>query len=122
MIDVATLKDEYSKKSFRICKDKSDDSRQRNLKQNLKPFLMIPPFLAIPTVAFAETGAETTFININSAVMRVFDSATVLIIIFAGGCWMLGHRSRAIELLIGSCCGYLLAAHAVDIRDFLKTI
>ena len=98
---------------------KSNDSR----KVDLKPFILLPSFLLTPTLALAaETSAETTFSNIYSAVMRMFDGATVLVIIFAGASWMLGHRSRAIELLIGASCGYLLARHAIDIRDFLKTI
>jgi hypothetical protein len=46
----------------------------------------------------------------------------VLVIIFAGAAWSLGHRSKAIEILIGVCCGLILAQHAVDIRNFLKTI
>ena len=120
MINVATLKDEYSKKSVQLRKKvKSDDSR----KVDLKPFIILPSFLLTPTMALAaETGAETTFANIYGAVMRMFDGATVLIIIFAGASWMLGHRSRAIEMLIGACCGYLLARHAIDIRNLLKTI
>ena len=119
MINVATLKDGYSTKSVRMRKVKSNDS----CKVDLKPFILLPSFLLTPTLALAaETGSDATFSNIFTAVMRIFDSATVLVIIFAGASWMLGHRSRAIELLIGACCGYLLAAHAVDIRDFLKTI
>lgn len=118
MVNVATLKDEYSTTAIRPAIKKALYSRSNIW----KPLALIPPFLLTPTVAFAESGADKTFQNIYGAVMKMFDGATVLIIIFAGASWMLGHRSRAIELLIGAGCGYLLARHAIDIRDFLKTI
>jgi len=75
------------------------------------------PMILTPTIAFADT-----FGDIHGTVMAIFDGAVVLIIIFAGASWALGHRSKAIELLIGVCCGYLLARHAIDIRDYLKSI
>lgn len=80
------------------------------------------PLFVIPNVAFAAETTTTTFDNVFDAVMTVFDYGVVLVIIFAGAAWSLGHRSKAIELLIGVACGYLLARKAVDIRDFLKSI
>lgn len=77
--------------------------------------------MVLPLTTFA-AGADDTFSNIKDVVMAAFDAGVVLIIIFAGASWALGHRSKAIELLIGVCCGYTLARHAVDIRDFLKNI
>lgn len=76
------------------------------------------PLIATPTLA----SAADTFGDIHSTAMALFDGAVVLIIIFAGASWALGHRSKAIEILVGVCCGYLLARHAVDIRDYLKSI
>jgi len=67
-------------------------------------------------------GIDGTFGNVYGAVMNGMDAGVVLVIIFAGATWGLGHRTKAIELLIGACCGYLLSRHSVDIRDFLKTI
>lgn len=75
--------------------------------------------LTVPSIAFA---AGSSFDNLYPTIMRMFDSAVVLVIVFAGASWALGHRSKAIELLIGVCCGYLLARNAVNIRDFLKTV
>lgn len=119
MIDVAKLKDEYSKKSVVLRNEKSVNSRD----MNIKPFVLIPSFLFTPTLVFAEEiGDGTTFSNIYDVTMRLFDNATVIVIIFSAATWMLGHRSRAIESLIGACCAYVLARHAVDIRDFLKGI
>lgn len=77
--------------------------------------------MVLPKSIFA-AGVNGTFGNVHGAVMRGFDAGVVLVIIFSGASWGLGHRSKAIETLIGCCCGYLLARHAVDIRDFLKGI
>ncbi|WP_034757826.1 hypothetical protein [Rossellomorea vietnamensis] len=77
--------------------------------------------MTMPRMAMA-AGADATFGNVHGAIMNVFDAGVVLVIIFAGASWGLGHRTKAIEILIGVCCGYVLARHAVDIRDFLKGI
>jgi type IV secretory pathway VirB2 component (pilin) len=76
-----------------------------------------------PKVAFAQaTKADDSFTNIYGVLMTIGDWVCVGVIVFAGGMWMLGHRSKALELLIGACCGYLLMRHAIDVRDFLKTV
>ena len=77
--------------------------------------------LTTPNYAFA-SGLDNTFGNIHGAIMNAFDAGVVMVIIFAGAAWALGHRGKAIEIIIGVCCGYLLARHAIDIRDFLKGI
>lgn len=77
--------------------------------------------LLLPVNVFA-ADADKTFGNVHEAVMNMFDAGVVLVIIFAGAAWGLGHRSKAMEILIGVCAGYVLARHAVDIRDFLKGI
>lgn len=73
----------------------------------------------LPKVAFA-AGLNGAFGNLHGAIMNGFDAGVVIVIIFAGAAWGLGHRAKAIEILIGVCCGYILARHAVDIRDFLR--
>lgn len=75
----------------------------------------------LPRAAFAAT-VNGTFGNVHTAIMNAFDAGVVLVIIFSGASWALGHRTKALEILIGVCCGYILARHAVDIRDFLKQI
>lgn len=65
---------------------------------------------------------DGTFGNVHGAIMNMFDAGVVLVIIFSGAAWALGHRTKAIEILIGVSCGYILARHAIDIRDFLKAI
>lgn len=77
--------------------------------------------LLVPKLVLGST-VNSTFGNVHGAIMNAFDSGVVLVIIFSGAAWGLGHRGKAIEILIGVCCGYILARHAVDIRDFLKGI
>jgi hypothetical protein len=77
--------------------------------------------MTLPRIAAAAT-VNSTFGNVHKAIMNAFDAGVVLIIIFAGAAWGFNHRTKAIEILIGVCCGYILARHAVDIRDFLKGI
>jgi hypothetical protein len=78
--------------------------------------------VTIPKIVLANDGMDGAFGNVHKAIMRGFDAGVVLVIIFAGAAWGLGHRSKAIEILIGVSCGYILARHAVDIRDFLRGI
>jgi hypothetical protein len=74
-----------------------------------------------PKTVLAAT-ADTTFGNVWSAVMNITDWIVVGVFIFAGISWMFGHRTKALELIIGGAVGYILARHAIDIRDFLKGI
>ncbi|WML44098.1 glycosyltransferase [Neobacillus sp. PS3-40] len=78
----------------------------------------------IPKTAFAATKAtaDQTFGDIWDAVMNIVDWIVVGVLVFAGVAWMFGHRTKALELLIGGSAGYILARHAIDIRDFLKKL
>lgn len=113
------LKDGYSPIVFKKAERKVNVEPIREHKPSLsfKTAAIAAPLLLTPTLALADT-----FGDIHNTVMTIFDGGVVLIIIFAGASWALGHRSKAIELLIGVCCGYLLARHAIDIRDYLKSI
>jgi hypothetical protein len=73
----------------------------------------------IPKTAVAASTAAT-FGNVWSAVMNIVDWIVVGVFIFSGVSWMFGHRGKALELLIGGAAGYILARHAIDIRDFLR--
>lgn len=76
-----------------------------------------------PKVALAATGSMVAGEEfLYDDIMALFDKGVVLVIVFAGAAWGLGHRNKALEILIGVCCGYLLARHAVDIRNYLKGI
>lgn len=96
---------------------KIDEEKINKLLRATAPALV----LIVPKTAFAAT-ADATFGNVHTAIMNIFDAGVVLVIIFAGAAWGLGHRTKAIEILIGVCCGYVLARHAVDIRNFLRGI
>lgn len=79
--------------------------------------------VTFPKITMAATkDIDSTFDHIFNAIMNGFDAGVVLVLVFAGASWCLGHRSKAIEIIIGVACGYILARHAVDIRDFLKEI
>lgn len=80
--------------------------------------------LMVPKSALAATKAtaDQTFTNLWQAVMNIVDWIVVGVFVFGGVAWMFGHRSKALELLIGGAAGYILARHAVDIRDFLKKL
>ena len=113
------LKDGYSPIIFKKKEPKIETPliQERKSSMSFKTAAIAAPLLLTPTLAFADT-----FGDIHNTIMTIFDGGVVLIIIFAGASWALGHRSKAIELLIGVCCGYLLARHAIDIRDYLKSI
>ncbi|WP_096201871.1 glycosyltransferase [Bacillus sp. FJAT-45350] len=82
---------------------------------------VVGSILLVPKLALASV-VDGTFGNVHGAIMNMFDAGVVLVIIFSGAAWGLGHRTKALEILIGVSCGYILARHAVDIRDFLKAI
>lgn len=75
----------------------------------------------IPRTAFAAAASSGTG-NIWPMVLNCLDWICVGVIVFAGVSWMFGHRTKAIELLIGGALGYVLARHAIDIKDWLKGI
>lgn len=88
--------------------------------KNFYPAMIGSLAVTFPSVALAAD--EDTFHRIWDTLMTGLDWAAALVIVFSGVSWMLGHRTKAIELLIGVCCGFILARHAIDIRDMLKTI
>jgi hypothetical protein len=78
----------------------------------------------VPKSAWAATkaSADQTFSNLWHAVMNIVDWIVVGVFVFGGVAWMFGHRPKALELIIGGSAGYILARHAIDIRDFLKQL
>lgn len=73
-----------------------------------------------PITVLATGGADTTFLNIHKAIMNILDYAAVVSFVFAGATWMFGNRTQALERIICASVGYLIAIHALDLRDFLK--
>lgn len=96
------------------------DKTKKKKFSKLYPSLAGTLTLTTPGVALA--AGDDTFNRIWGSLMTGLDYAAAMVIVFVGVSWMLGHRSKAIELLIGVACGFVLARHAVDIRDFLKSI
>lgn len=117
MAKIKTVKKyNFNTKDFDLIENKSD---KEVIAKIIGASGAITTVLVPKTVFAAGTGA---FGNVHDAIMRGFDWGVVLVIIFAGAAWGFGHRTKAIEILIGVSCGYILARHAVDIRDFLKSI
>jgi len=44
------------------------------------------------------------------------------VLMFAGTMWMFGHRTKAIEMLIGVVIGYEVILHAEDFIEWLKEL
>jgi hypothetical protein len=79
--------------------------------------------VAIPKQTFASTTtSNAVFDDIFPVVMEIVDWIVVGVFIFSGLKWMQGDRSKALEMLLGGCIGYLIARHAIDLREFLKGI
>ncbi|MGY3718645.1 glycosyltransferase [Sutcliffiella cohnii] len=78
-----------------------------------------PKLVLASTTAAVGTGA---FDDLYQVFMNIFDGGVVLALVICGGTWAFGWRTQAIERIIYIAAGYILARHATDIRDFLKTI
>jgi type IV secretory pathway VirB2 component (pilin) len=78
-----------------------------------------------PKLVVASTTAAVganAFDDLYKVFMNIFDGGVVLALVICGGTWAFGWRTQAIERIIYIAAGYILARHATDIRDFLKTI
>jgi hypothetical protein len=77
--------------------------------------------ILVPTIGYA-AGSEDSFVKIYDVILHVGDWLCAGTLSFSGGLWILGHRTKALEYVISASAGYILLRHAIDIRDFLKTI
>jgi type IV secretory pathway VirB2 component (pilin) len=79
--------------------------------------------IGTPKLALASSAVGSgAFDNLYQVFMNIFDGGVVLALVICGGTWAFGWRTQAIERIIYIAAGYILARHATDIRDFLKTI
>lgn len=77
----------------------------------------------MPTAAFAATvDNSVTWINLLTTVMGVADWLCVGVIIFAGTIWMFNNRTKALDMLLCGSSGYIIIRHAIDIRNWLRTL
>jgi type IV secretory pathway VirB2 component (pilin) len=74
--------------------------------------------MAVPATA----GTEGTFASVVQAALNVADWLCVGVIMFAGGSWMFGDRTRAMERLIGGGIGYIIIRKAHLLQQFLKSL
>jgi len=124
MESIFSLREEYSpvvvrKPKTEEVKIESPAPKRRKIINLRTPSLTTLLVLA-PITVFATGGADTTFISIYKAIMNILDHVAAVSFIFAGATWMMGHRTQALERVICAAIGYLIAIHAVDLRDFLK--
>lgn len=100
---------------------KGDGARRSNV---VAKTVAIVHVLFIPRAVFAAAadGGSETWSEIFATVLNISDWLCAGIIVFAGATWMFGNRTKAIEHLIGGGIGYLIIRHAIDIRDWLRTL
>lgn len=72
-----------------------------------------------PQVANAQT-QKKDFDSIVTDILNIVDWLLVGVIVFAGTSWMFGNRTKAMEYIIGGSMGYLVARHAIVIKDWLR--
>lgn len=116
--DYDFLKVDYENPNLR--NDLEEKDKKCTLKRRSNKFYAIlPAVLFTPTHAFA---ASDTFIRIRDMFMTGADYLFTFVVIFAGASWMLGNRSKAIELIICAASGWLIISHADDLLAILKSI
>lgn len=65
---------------------------------------------------------STALAPLLAAFIDIADYLVIGVFMFSGAAWMFGHRTKAIELLIGGSVGYLIIRHAGDMQAFLESI
>jgi hypothetical protein len=79
--------------------------------------------ILFPKEVFAAVPAsESSWLEIFNTVLEISDWLCAGIIVYAGVTWMFGNRTKALEFLMGGASGYLIIRHALDIRNWLKTL
>ena len=76
----------------------------------------------MPTSVFAAGAGDATWTEIFTTVLNIADWLCAGVIVFAGVTWMFGNRTKAIEFIMGGSIGYIIVRHALDIRNWLKTL
>ena len=74
----------------------------------------------VAVAAFATSGGG--FVELFAKALFISDWLAAAVFFFAGITWMFGNRTKGIELLLSGSSGYLITRHALEIRDWLKTI
>ena len=100
--------------------------KKRNLTVSIVAKTASTVHLALmPTVVFASTTSapgEDTWTEIFTTVLNIADWLCAGVIVFSGVTWMFGNRTKAIEFIMGGSIGYVIVRHALDIRNWLKTL
>ncbi|TCM89584.1 hypothetical protein EV294_11249 [Paenibacillus sp. BK033] len=76
----------------------------------------------LPTTVFAAVPGQDTWTEIFTTVLNIADWLCAGVIVYAGVTWMFNNRTKAIEFIMGGSIGYIIVRHALDIRNWLKTL
>lgn len=76
----------------------------------------------IPKAVYAAASTTDTWTEVFLTVLNCVDWLCAGIIVYAGVTWMFGNRTKALEFLMGGSIGYIIVRHALDIRNWLKTL
>lgn len=63
-----------------------------------------------------------SFESMLEPALQIADWLCVGAIIFSGGLWMFGNKTKAVEHMIGAAVGYLIIRRAKGIQLFLKSL
>lgn len=68
------------------------------------------------------SGGGTALIPLIEGFRDISKYLAVGVIMFGGATWMLGHRPKAIEYIIGACGGFLIILYAWDLVEYLESL
>jgi hypothetical protein len=85
-------------------------------------YLLTFPVKALAATAVPAVTGSSTWVQVFTTALGIADWLCVGVIMFAGVTWMFGNRTKAIELLMGVCSGYLVVRHSMDIMVWLRGI
>lgn len=78
-------------------------------------------FAAVPVMAVANVN-DRGWDQLWPQALNIADWMCLGVIVFAGGSWMFGNRTKALELLLGGAIGYEIIRHAWDILHWLQKL
>lgn len=90
---------------------------------------VVPVVQRVPRVLFLSGVATEAIAAQGSGWDRLWPQALEIadwmclgVIVFAGGSWMFGQRTQALERLLGGAIGYEIIRHAPDVLEWLKSL
>lgn len=95
--------------------------------QHASAAIPLAPLRAAQTATVMSYVTSSAMAPAAGGIMRILDAYVgiasglcIACVMFGGTAWMLGHRTKAIETLIGASAGLLIIMHAKDYVAWLK--